>query len=46
VQLYTALIFQGPALIGDIKHSLAKAAPQGLAPMVGSAARDWAMAGC
>lgn len=46
VQLYTALIYQGPGLISEIKSALAQAAPGGLAPLVGRAASDWANAGC
>ncbi|MGL5448601.1 MAG: quinone-dependent dihydroorotate dehydrogenase [Rhabdaerophilum sp.] len=46
VQLYTALIYQGPSLISDIKSALSSAATEGLAPVVGRAASDWANAGC
>ncbi|MCU0818722.1 MAG: quinone-dependent dihydroorotate dehydrogenase [Beijerinckiaceae bacterium] len=47
VQLYTALIYQGPALLQEIKQTLAAAAPpEGLSAIVGRAARDWASSAC
>jgi dihydroorotate dehydrogenase len=47
VQLYTALIYQGPALLQEIKDTLAAAAPpEGLSALVGRAARDWASSAC
>lgn len=45
VQLYTALIYQGPGLISEIKQVLAMAAPpEGISALVGRAARNWASA--
>jgi dihydroorotate dehydrogenase len=47
VQLYTALIYQGPALLQEIKDTLEAAAPpEGLPAIVGRAARDWASSAC
>lgn len=47
VQLYTALIYQGPGLIAEIKQSLAAvAAARGLSPLIGRTARDWASSAC
>lgn len=47
VQLYTALIFQGPALLEEIKTTLASAAPaEGISALVGRSARDWASSAC
>lgn len=42
VQLYSALVYQGPALVGDIKAKFA-AIPDVLADRIGSQARDWAI---
>ncbi len=43
VQLYTALIYQGPALLQEIKQTLtAAASSEGLSAITGRAARDWA----
>jgi dihydroorotate dehydrogenase len=44
IQLYTALIYGGPALIGDIHEALAEAARAagGLTHLVGQDAADWA----
>lgn len=42
VQLYSALVFQGPGLIDDIKRGVAmKLAGSNLADHIGSAARHW-----
>jgi dihydroorotate dehydrogenase len=47
VQLYTGLVYRGPALIGEILDGLAAAVPEGgdLASRVGARARQWAAAG-
>jgi dihydroorotate dehydrogenase len=46
VQLYTGLIFEGPALIGRIKRALVAAMDQAsadsLAPLIGRRADEWA----
>jgi len=43
VQLYTGLVYRGPALIGEIIDGLAAAAQNGgLAKLVGTRAREWA----
>ena len=46
LQLYTGLIYEGPALIGRIKSRLAeeirRAGPGGLASIRGRKADDWA----
>jgi dihydroorotate dehydrogenase len=48
VQLYTALIYRGPGLIDEILGGLTRVVSErrieGLANLVGVAARDWAMA--
>jgi len=48
VQLYTALIYRGPSLIGEILSGLSAALGEGrgerLSDLVGSRARDWAAA--
>jgi dihydroorotate dehydrogenase len=50
VQLYTALVYQGPGLVVDIKRHLAEAVRRGghasLAPLVGSAMREIAAGEC
>ncbi len=46
IQLYTALVFHGPALIGKIKHGLLQTLAQKnyprLADAIGTGAKDWA----
>ena len=45
LQLYTGLVFEGPALIGQIKQALIEAMMQAgvktLAPLIGRRAREW-----
>ncbi|CAN1502220.1 PyrD Dihydroorotate dehydrogenase [Rhabdaerophilaceae bacterium] len=43
IQLYSALIYQGPGLIEEIKSSLMHAAPTGIAALIGTQAREWAV---
>jgi dihydroorotate dehydrogenase len=49
IQLYTALVFHGPALIGDIKRGLSRILAEKnyplLADAIGTGAADWARAG-
>ena len=47
VQLYTGLVYRGPALIGEILDGLASAVGEGgdLAKRVGARAREWDAAG-
>ena len=47
VQLYTGLVYRGPALIGEILDGLAKAVGESgdLSARVGARAREWAAAG-
>ena len=47
MQLYTGLVYRGPALIGEILDGLASAVGEGgdLAKRVGARAREWDAAG-
>jgi dihydroorotate dehydrogenase len=49
LQLYTGLVFEGPALIGRIKQALIAAIERkgahGLKPLIGSRAAEWAEKG-